>query len=122
MAENGQHEPFTIGDLLAGKRKNLMTARIGVKLDLVSTPEHQRDDGASTANAADMISGALFFCALPDVFERFRKFMIDMAMSDPPEPDRAHHYSHLDPAMLMCLGDAMEDAENLEEPGDDQRP
>ena len=118
MAENGQHEPLTIGDLLMGKRKNPMTARLGVRLELHFTPEDQRDDGASTANAQDLISGALFFAALPEIWPQFQKFMIDMAMSDPPEPDRAHHYSHLDPAMLMCLGDAMEDAENLEEAGD----
>ena|SRR5690348_14920526 len=70
--------------------------------------ENQAASEHATINAGDTINLALIFAAKN--VQAFRLFCIHLAMSDPPEPELAGHYSHLNPATLHMIGDAVLDA------------
>jgi hypothetical protein len=76
-------------------------------LDIHVRGEAGADDESVTNNAVIVLEGALIYLCEDELFAGFRQFLIDLANSDPPQPDLADFFAAMTPPHLAMLVEAI---------------
>jgi hypothetical protein len=60
-------------------------------------------DGSADTNISMVVAAALTFCGMPANYTAFKRFVIDMAMRDEPQPELAAWMARLEPEHFAWL-------------------
>lgn len=72
---------------------------------------HDGDSDAVTSNTLTLVHGAMAFVVLdPGIFEKFRRFMVDWALADPPDKEMADHFLEMGRGHIASIGQALGEA------------
>ena len=93
-----------VRDWLRGEGPNPLTCEFSFHME----GEDKAASEHSTINSGDLVNLAMIFAAVN--MEAFRTFCVNLAMSEPAEPELAAHYRTLQPTMLHIVADAVMNA------------